>query len=54
MGCDRPLARARHRFRALDVSAARPRLNTMPFVRRIGILKHVIAAGAVACNERSV
>jgi hypothetical protein len=25
-----------------------------PAVSRIGILKHVIAAGAVACNERSV
>jgi hypothetical protein len=35
MDCDQPLTRARHRFRALDVSAARLRLNKMPFVRTI-------------------
>jgi hypothetical protein len=35
MDCDQPLTRARHRFRALDVSAARLRLNKMPFIRTI-------------------
>jgi hypothetical protein len=35
MDCDQPLTRARHRFRALDVSAARLRPNKMPFIRTV-------------------